>query len=97
MSKVKREPPSKRLMAVTAGIIAAAFFGCAAATTGAPESPGEKILVSKCGACHIRPDRDEFGREGWEKVLDKHENRVPLKSQQRRNLLEFLSGSEEHK
>jgi len=97
VSEQARHATWKKLTVLATGSIAAAFFGCAAATTpGVPQSPGEKIYLSKCGACHIRPGGDEFHREGWKKVLDKHRNRVPLKPEQRRTLLDFLSGYEKN-
>ena len=56
--------------------------------------PGESIYRSKCGACHPKRDPKSFDRAGWDKVLDKHKDRVPLDPKQRADLLNFLSGEE---
>ncbi|MBI5503065.1 MAG: hypothetical protein HY907_22660 [Deltaproteobacteria bacterium] len=75
------------------GLLAALLAG--AWSCGAVmRSPGEQLLVSKCGACHPRPERERFDRAGWEEVLERHRERVPLDEAQRRDVLEWLGSAD---
>ena len=57
-------------------------------------APGERLFRSKCGACHLRPERRRFDRSGWEGVLDSHRRRFPLTAAERKQLLRWLAGPE---
>ncbi len=59
---------------------------------GAAQRPtGERLNLSKCGACHPRSAPGRFDRTAWEAILESHRSRVPLDEAQRRDLLDYLS------
>jgi hypothetical protein len=72
--------------------LAAVGAGLACASTGAL-APGERLLVAKCGACHVRPTPDRESAAAWPAVLDRHRERVPLTSDERLALEEHLVGA----
>jgi len=71
---------------------AALLTACAG---GPPRSPGEQLHLSKCGACHVRPEPGRFDRAGWEAVLEGHRTRFPLEGADRRALVDFLAADRE--
>ena len=68
--------------------------GVACATI--PRAPGERLYLSKCGACHQRPEPGGFDRSGWKEILEGHRKRFPLGDDEVRALSEFLSGGLDH-
>lgn len=69
-----------------------AMFACAAVTRGS----GERLHLSKCGACHQRPARGGYDEPGWREILEGHRKRFPLTEGEVRVLSEYLSGGGEH-
>lgn len=53
--------------------------------------PGERLVRSKCTACHLQPERDRFGRMEWKEVLGEHQERFPLTEQEKKELLDWLA------
>ena len=86
MEEVRRSR-SWRAGLVAIGLIAAGACGAVV------RSPGEQLLVSKCGACHPRPGPERFDRAGWEEVLERHRERVPLDDAQRGVILDWLGST----
>lgn len=62
---------------------------------GPPRSRGEQLHLSKCGACHLRPERGRFDRAGWQTVLERHKTRFPLSDADRAQLVDFLARDRE--
>jgi cytochrome c5 len=69
-------------------------LGCATAGAGgAPAgAPGRAAFRAKCGACHARPDPRGRDRAGWDAVLTRHRDRLPLDEAGWRELHDYLGG-----
>lgn len=50
---------------------------------------------AKCGACHLRPEAERFDRKEWTRIIDEHDERVPLTEPERAALLKHLSAHSE--
>jgi hypothetical protein len=73
--------------------VATLFPACAtvsAGKSGANVDPGYRILKSKCGACHLRPERSDFDEKQWKEILEGHHRRAPMSKEQQSQLLKFL-------
>jgi hypothetical protein len=53
--------------------------------------PGERLVRSKCGACHSTPRPGDHDRQELGRLLEEHARRFPLEEAQRRLLLERLA------
>jgi len=75
-------------LAVLSGVLA----GLGAACVHAPRrTVGHQVALSKCGACHQRPEPGLHDRGFLVAELEVHRQRAPLSDSERRALLEYLS------
>lgn len=54
-------------------------------------SPGHHLAVSKCGACHLRPEPGALERDFLARTLVGHSSRAPMSDGERRALLDYLA------
>jgi Dihaem cytochrome c len=74
--------------------MAVAFQACATVQVkkdGPPVDPGYRLFKSKCSACHLRPEPNQYDAQSWEGILTKHNRKVPLTDEERMQLLTFLT------
>jgi len=77
---------------VPLALLAVVALAAACVSTGAL-TPGERLVRSKCGACHLRPEPTRLPPAAWPAVLDRHAGRVPLSPEEWSSLGAFLSGA----
>jgi hypothetical protein len=77
-------------------LVGASVTGCASAPApSADATPREAsiaaIHVSKCGACHTRPDPRTRTREHLEEAFSRHRRRVRLTKDEWAEMLDYLA------
>ncbi|MBW2527543.1 MAG: hypothetical protein JRI23_25400 [Deltaproteobacteria bacterium] len=55
------------------------------------KTPGDRLARSKCGACHLRPERHTRSHAEWVQILDEHRERFPLSDEERAQLADHFA------
>lgn len=81
------------MRAVVAAVLSIAIAVAAAACghTPPPRSPGHQLALSKCGACHLRPEPGTIERASLATTLERHASRAPMSEGERHALLDYLA------
>jgi len=66
---------------VLVSIVVACAWSCVRSVPR--KTPGDRLARSKCGACHLRPERHTRSHAEWVRILDEHRERFPLSDAER--------------
>ena len=82
----------RAFLVLMVAVLTAAILVACGAQRPQVRSPGQSLVLSKCGACHLRPEPGTLDREFLAEILTVgHRSRVPMSDVQRGALLDYLA------
>jgi hypothetical protein len=57
-------------------------------------SPVDRIVVSRCGACHPSPEPGRLECARYAEALERHRKRVPMSDAERKAIVDHLCGGQ---
>ncbi len=81
----------KKAFVMLAAIVLMGHLTVACATVGS-RSPQERLVVSKCGACHLVPQPGALPPERFSHFSEIHKRKVPLSIEESKVVEKYLTG-----